>query len=278
LQKNKILEGVRLIKAQDKGWKELKLCMIWQYRSLLVNFTIRDIKAHYAQTRVGIIWSFIQALTAAIVIQVFFGVLLKISIPGVPYIIYAFPGMIAWYLFSFIIGNSGTSLMQSQHIIRKIYFPKLILPIYKTLVGLIEFLIWFVLFLFLLIYFHYPLHLRAFLLPLGIFLNMIVGLSIGIWLSALTIRYRDAFHIIPYLVGFGVFVTPVFYESTMVPSNFHFLIFLNPMAGIIAFYRWCLLDMDLSLNYLFGIIPAISMFLFGLFYFRKVEGTMADLI
>lgn len=271
------MAATQIISANSKK-NRLNLKKVWQYRALLFTFTKRDIKVQYAQTRLGILWSFIQAVTAAVIIHVFFGMLLKIDIPGAPYIVYAFPGMMAWYFFSFIVSSSGTSLMQSQHIIKKIYFPKLILPIYKSFTGLIEFLIWFILYLFLLLYFRHPLSPKVLLLPFGIFLNMIVGLSIGIWLSALTVRYRDAFHIIPYLIGFGVFVTPVFYESAMVPAAFHFLIYLNPMAGVIAFYRWCLLDMDISVYYLLGIIPAVLIFIFGLFYFRKVEGTMADLI
>ena len=168
--------------------------------------------------------------------------------------------------------------MQSQQIIKKIYFPKLILPIYKSFAGLIEFIIWFIFYLLILIYFRFPLSIKTLMLPFGILLNMIVGLSIGIWLSALTVRFRDAFHIIPYLIGFGVFITPVFYESAMVPSAFHFFIYLNPMAGVIAFYRWCLLDMEISVFYLLGIIPAFLMFILGLFYFRRVEGVMADII
>ena len=265
------------ISAHSKK-NRLNLKKVWQYRALLFTFTKRDIKVQYAQTRLGILWSFIQAATAAVIIHFFFGVLLKINIPEIPYIVYAFPGMMAWYFFSFIVSSSGTSLIQSQHIINKIYFPKLVLPLYKSLTGLIEFFIWFIMYMLLMLYFRYPLSIKSLLLPFGVFLNMIVGLSIGIWLSALTVRYRDAFHIIPYLIGFGIFVTPVFFETAMVPPAYHFLIYLNPMAGVIAFYRWCLLDMGISTYYLLGIIPAVLLFVLGLFYFRKVEGTMTDLI
>lgn len=244
----------------------------------MIAFAGRDIRTQYAQTKLGIVWSFIQAITAALIINLFFGLLINMQIPGIPYIIYAFPGMMAWYYFSYIVSNSGTSLTQSQHIIKKIYFPKLILPLYKTIVGLVEFLIWFVLYIIILIIFQQPFSFMFLLLPVGIFMNIITGLSIAIWLSALTVRYRDVFHIIPYLVGFGIFITPVFYGTTMIPSNYSFLIYLNPMAGVIAYYRWCLLDMDFSLYYLLGLIPTFLLFFSGLFYFRKVEGIMADVI
>jgi lipopolysaccharide transport system permease protein len=271
------LAATKIISANSTK-SRLNLKKVWQYRFLMFSFVKRDIKVQYAQTRLGIVWSLIQAATAAFIIYLFFGVLLKINIPDIPYIVYAFPGMAAWYFFSYIVSSSGTSLMQSQHIIKKIYFPKLILPLYKTLVGLVEFLIWFALFLIILIIYRHPLSMKAFLLPVGILLNIITGLSIAIWLSALTIRFRDVFHIIPYLVGFGIFVPPVFFETAMIPRDYHFLIYFNPMAGVIAFYRWCLLDMNFSLHYLLGLIPMVILFISGLYYFRKVEGIMADVI
>jgi len=186
--------------------------------------------------------------------------------------------MMAWYYFSFIVNSAGTSLVQSQHIIKKVYFPKLILPIYKTIVGLAEFIIWFVLLLMLHVYYSHPVSINIVFLPLCILLNIITGLSLAIWLSALTVRYRDVFHIIPYIVAFGIFVTPVFYESAMIPQQYHYLIYFNPMAGVIAFYRWCILDMGISINYLLGIIPVIILFISGLYYFRRVEGIMTDVI
>ena len=153
----------------------------------MIAFAGRDIRTQYAQTKLGIVWSFIQAITAALIINLFFGLLINMQIPGIPYIIYAFPGMMAWYYFSYIVSNSGTSLTQSQHIIKKIYFPKLILPLYKTIVGLVEFLIWFVLYIIILIIFQQPFSFMFLLLPVGIFMNIITGLSIAIWLSALTV-------------------------------------------------------------------------------------------
>jgi lipopolysaccharide transport system permease protein len=272
------LSEIRIISADSIRKHQLNLKKIWQYRALISAFAIRDIRVQYAQTKLGILWSLIQAITAALIINLFFGILLKVPVPNIPYIIYAFPGMMAWYYFSYIVNNSGTSLSQSQHIIKKVYFPKLILPLYKTIVGLVEFLIWFILLAIMLIYYSQPIYINVIFLPIAILMNVITGLSIAIWLSALTVRYRDVYHIIPYLVGFGIFVTPVFFDTTMIPQNYHFLIYFNPMAGVIAFYRWCLLNIDFSFYYLLGLIPAGFLFISGLFYFRKVEGIMADVI
>lgn len=268
----------RIIKANSGNKQSLNLGKIWKYRALLVAFAIRDIRTQYAQTKLGIVWSFIQAFSAAIIINFFFSTLMNVQAQGVPYIIYAFPGMMAWYFFSYIVNNSGTSLVQAQHIIKKVYFPKLILPLYKTIVGLIEFLIWLILFIILLIYYSHSISVNSIFLPLCIILNIITGLSIAIWLSALTVRFRDIFHIIPYLIGFGIFVTPVFFETAMIPSQYHFLIYFNPMAGVIALYRWCLLDISMTAYYILGIIPVFILVISGLFYFRKVEGIIADVI
>ncbi|MBP7077606.1 MAG: ABC transporter permease [Bacteroidales bacterium] len=267
-----------IISQPRNSWKQLRLKKVWQYRSLILAFVTRDIKSQYAQTRLGIAWSFIQAITAALVINLFFGVLIRIDTGEVPYILYAFPGMMAWYYFSYIINQSGTSLVQSQHIIKKIYFPKLILPIYKTTVGLVEHLIWLVVFFALMLLYGFPVGLNLVVLPFFIFLNIIAGLSVALWLSALTVRYRDATHIIPFLIGFGVFVTPVFYKTAMIPAAYSYLIYFNPMAGVIAGYRWCLLGTPPEIQYLYGLIPVIVLLVSGLYYFRRIEGIMADVI
>ena len=184
----------------------------------------------------------------------------------------------SWYFFSYIITSSGTSLIQSQHIIKKIYFPKFILPLYKTFVGLFDFLLWFLFYIFLLIYYKQGVSINIIFLPFCILLNIITGLSVAIWLSALTVRYRDFLHIIPYLIGFGILVTPVFFPTLMIPEAYKFLIYINPMAGVIAFYRWCILDINFSLNYLIGFIPVIVLFITGLFYFKEIEGTIPDFL
>ncbi len=266
------------ISPSNSSFPQLNLKKVWDYRLLLYSFAIRDIKVQYTQTKLGILWSFIQAITAATIVYFFFGVFFNIPIKGVPYIMFAFPGMISWYYFSYIVSYSGTSLLQAQHLIKKVYFPKLILPFYRSLVGLFDVAIWLIVFFAMAVYYSFPISWNLLLLPFAFFLNAIVGLSIALWLSAMTIRFRDAFLIIPFIVGFGIFATPVFFETAMIPPDKHFLLFFNPMAGIIAMYRWCLLDIYFPLQYIYGLIPTFILFLGGLFYFRKTESVMSDLI
>ncbi len=256
----------------------LQIKKIWEYRALIKAFIVRDIKVQYTQTKLGLMWSFIQAITGAIIINFFFGKLLNVDTGQIPYIVFAFPGMIAWYYFSSVISFAGTSLLQSQHIIKKIYFPKLILPLYKSIVSLMELLIWLVVYIVILIIYQQPVTFNVLLLPIPILFNVIAGLSIAIWLAAITVRYRDAFLIIPFLVGFGILVTPVFFPTVMIPEDYHYLIYFNPMAGIIALYRWCFFGLDFSVSYLLGILPTIIIFFAGLYYFRKVEARMTDLL
>jgi len=250
---------------------------IYKFRSLLRSFTIRDIKVKYAQTVLGIIWSILQSLIGIAIITAFLGYLLKIDTYGIPYPLYAFPGMIAWYYFSFIIGFSGNSLLSSQYIIQKIYFPKLILPLSQSLVGLVDFLIWTLVMVVMMIFYRYPVTINIIFLPVFILLNIITGLSIAIWLSALTIRFRDLLIIIQYIIGFGIFVTPVFYPESLIPINYSWVMYINPMAGVIAGLRWCLPGTELpSVYYLVGLFPVVILFVSGIMYFIKIEGKIAD--
>jgi len=272
------LDNIKILTPSSNKSLGKALRKTWRFRNLIYTFTIRDIVIQYAQTRVGVLWSLVQAISAALIINLFFGNLLNVTVPQTPYIIFAFPGIMSWYFFSYIITSSGTSLIQSQHIIKKIYFPKFILPLYKTFVGLFDFLLWFLFYIFLLIYYKQGVSINIIFLPFCILLNIITGLSVAIWLSALTVRYRDFLHIIPYLIGFGILVTPVFFPTLMIPEAYKFLIYINPMAGVIAFYRWCILDINFSLNYLIGFIPVIVLFITGLFYFKEIEGTIPDFL
>lgn len=265
-----------IIENKQKQTIFQQLKRVWEFRELLWVFTKRDIKVQYAQTRLGALWSFLQAIVAAAIVYFFFGVLMNVQTKPYPYLIFAFPGMIAWYYFSNINAFAGSSLIQSQHIIKKIYFPKLILPISKSLVGMFDLMVWFLVYLFFCILYSHPLSIKLLFFPLAVFFNMIAGLSIAIWMSAISIKRRDALMIIPYLIGFGIFVTPVFFPTTMVPEQYHFFIYFNPMAGVVAFYRWIFMDYSLSIYYLLGFIPIFVLLGFGLHFFKKMESVMAD--
>lgn len=248
-----------------------------KHKALVRTFVIREVKSRYAQTYLGILWSVIQAMVGLGIITLFFGYLLKIETGSVPYALFAFPGMIAWYYFSFIIGYSGSSLIQSRHLVQKLNFPKIILPVAYALVGLVDFIIWTVLLILLMIILEQPFTVNLLALPLFMILNLLAGLCVSLWLSALTLRFRDLLIIIPYIIGFGIFVTPVFFPGTMVPDTYSWALYLNPMAGIIVGMRWCFFTTEApAIQYLAGLVPVLVLLISGIAYFRRMESRMAD--
>ena len=252
---------------------------LYEYRAMIYSFAVREIKAQYTQTLLGILWAALRPLMGLIIYTVFFHYMLKVDTGELPYPLFALCGIMPWLYFTYLVGDAGVAVVQSKDLIKKVYFPKLILPISKVLVGLVDFGVAFLVLLILMIAFgHLPSY-RIVFLPVFIALNVATGLSIGIWLSALTIRYRDFHQIIPYLIGFGIFLTPVFFPTTLIPAQFHFLIYINPMAGVIEGFRWCLFDgQSLSINYLTGFAPVLILLVTGFFYFKRIEGKMSDIV
>ena len=262
---------------------------IYRYRSLVYLFAKRGLKVQYAQTAMGIIWSAIQPLTGLLIFTLFFDKWINIGREHLTYEypLFAFSGMVCWYYFTFLIGHVGNSLINQQHLITKVYFPKLILPLSTVLVGMVEFCISLVLLFILMLFFkvtggegalQYP-TINIIFMPLVLVLVIINGLAIGIWLSALTVRYRDFQHIIPYIVNFGIWLTPVFYPNTIVPKEYQYIVYMNPMAGTTAFFRWALMgDTFPEVQYLYAFIPVGILLFSGIWYFRKVESKMADMI
>ncbi len=265
-----------IINANNNSlWLSLK--QLFKHRRLILLFTIRDVCVKYSQTYLGVMWSLIQPVFGVVIFTYIFGKLLNVGTDGSPYPIFVLTGLAPWYYFSYIVAYSGVSLIESQHIIRKIYFPKLVLPLSKSLTGLIDFSIWTFLIILLMIFYGVIPTYKILFYPIFVLLTAISGLTIGIWLSALTYRKRDFMHIIPYLIGFSIFITPVFFPTLIIPEKYHYLVYANPMAGIIQGIRWCLLGQtDFSLKYLTGIIPMLIFFIGSLFYFSKVEQKIAD--
>lgn len=247
-------------------------------RGLLFSFVKRDLRIQFAQTYLGVAWSVIQPLTALFIFSFFFNRLVKIDV-GVPYSIFAFSGIMAWYYFSNIVGQAGISLMSNQQLIRKVSFPRLILPLSKVLVGLVEFSISLVLLLVLLLVFRGEFSWRLICFPAGVVLNILSGLSVAIWLSALTIRFRDFHHIIPFLVGFGIWITPVFYPQTLLPQAYHWIYYFHPIAGVINFYRWMIVGTEFNWVHLL-VSNALNFVLLcaGLLFFIRNEKYIADKI
>lgn len=250
---------------------------IWQYRSLITLLAYREISGKFKNTKTGLLTVFFQPLVYVFVYTVFFDNLIKLDI-SIPYPLFAFTGVIGWLLFSNVVMGIGSSLQDSQNLITKVYFPKIILPLAKILVGLFEFCVSLIILgVLMAILTHGSFGIYTLLFPLFVLLNITVAFSIGIWISALSYKHRDLNHIIPHIIGFGIWFTPVFYPATLIPDQFQFLMFMNPIAGIIDFYRWFLLDYDMpSLHYLFSFIPVILLLIAGVLYFKRVEDKVVD--
>jgi lipopolysaccharide transport system permease protein len=252
---------------------------IWKYRSLIFTFAKRDLKIKYAQTFFGVFWVVLQPIPSVIIFTFFFGKLIKVDTGILPYSIFALVGMMAWNYFIGLYSEIGNSMMESQHILKKIYFPKIILPLSKILsVGADFFISLFVVIAAALLYGIFPGFSIVFF-PLFVILNIIIAFTIGIWMSALTFRYRDFQHVVPYVINFSIWLTPVFYPATILPPRFADLMYLNPMAFVLAGYRFALTgDKIPSPQFLISIIPVFIFLLAGLLYFRTVEDKIAEVV
>lgn len=239
----------------------------------------RTLQINYAQTLLGVLWAVVQPLTGLLIFSLFFNKLIGIKTYGIPYPLFAFTGMVSWFFFSHIVQGAGRALLESEHLIKRIYFPRIILLLAKVLAAFAELAISLALLAGLLLLMGRLPGWPLLLLPVFILFNIATGLALAIWLSALTVRYRDFHHIIPYLVNFGIWLTPVFYPDTLVPAHYHWFLYLNPMATCMAGFRWCLAGgPPPEAGYLLSCIPVLLLLVTGLDYFRKVETEISDYI
>lgn len=272
------MNSVKKISAQRASPAEY-LQRVWQYRSMVRVFVLRDLKVQYAQTFLGWFWAFAQPMVAVVIYSVFFYKIIGIKTGNTPYPVFVLPGVLGWFNFTKVINESGGMLLNSRDIIRKIEFPKFVLLLSKCITALIDVGVTFVILLALMVLYRVPFHASILLFPLILLLAQVAGLSVAIWLSALTIRFRDFFHIIPYLISFGIWVTPVFYPTTILPPALEYILYFNPVAAIIALYRWSILGFDApSVNYAFSFIPVLILFVTGFRYFIKIEDEIVDYI
>lgn len=243
---------------------------------LILTFALRDLRIQYAQTYLGLLWSILQPLTGLLIFNFFFQKVIHLKL-GVPYAVFALTGMMGWFLFTQLVGQAGTSLMNNQNLIKKLHFPRLVLPLSKALIGLVEFSITLVLLIILMLITGCSFSSRILFLPLVVLFNIVTGLSVGIWLSALTIRFRDFHHIIPYLVGFGIWLTPVFYPTTMVPDSYNWVYYFHPVANVIALYRYIFIDWPVNWGQVIssGAI-AVVLLAAGIKYFINNEKFIAE--
>lgn len=252
---------------------------VYEHRKMIITIARRDLKVKYAQTALGVFWAVLQPITGMVIFSLFFTNIFNLEDFGiyVPYYLFAFAGLSAWLYFTYIVQGAGTSLLSEENLVKKVYFPRIVLPLAKTLVGFVDFGITILLLIAMAAVTGnlYPANLIA--LPLVILVVTFIGFSLAIWLSALTIRYRDFHHLIPYIVNFGIWLTPVFYPATIIPQKIYYLIYFNPMAGAVDFFRWSVMGTPLpSAYFLVSFAVVFLLLVSGLIYFRRVEDLIAD--
>jgi lipopolysaccharide transport system permease protein len=262
------------------GWLSIGGRELWEYRELLFFLVWRDIKVRYKQTALGAAWAVIQPLFMMLVFSLFFGRLGKMPSDGLPYPVFTLCALLPWQLFAQALSESSNSLVTSQHLITKVYFPRLIIPLATVCSGLVDFLISFVLLIGLMIYYGITPGWAALTLPLFVLLALMTAFGTGLWLAAFNVKYRDVRYTLGFIVQFWLFATPVAYSSSLVPARWRALYGLNPMAGVVEGFRWALLGKaEAPGTMLFVSVGVVLLVLIGgLFYFRRLERTFADIV
>lgn len=264
-------------KAEKNYWKDL-----WRYRELFHILSLRDIKVRYKQTVLGVLWSVLRPLIAMIVFTLIFSKVAKLPAVGsAPYAIMVYAGMLPWQFFANAISESSNSLIGNTNLISKVYFPRLIIPTASVITSMIDFLIAFCLMLLLCLFYWYFPGWQIVFLPFFLLLAFILAIGIGLWITALNVKYRDFRYIVPFIVQFGLYVSPVGFSSNVVPEKYRLLFYLNPMVGVIDGFRWSLLEGEPALNIESLFMSVLISLLFvwlGISKFRKMERSFADII
>lgn len=268
---------VTIIKP-SKGWVPLRLKELWEFRELLYFLVWRDIKVRYKQTVLGAAWAIIQPFFTMVVFSIFFGHLAKLPSDGLPYPVFIYTALLPWQLFAYAMTQANDSLVTNQNLIKKVYFPRLVIPLAAVLSGLVDFVIAFSVLLGMMMYYDIALTAKALTLPLFIFFALTTALAMGLWLSALNLKYRDVRYCVPFLIQLWFFATPVLYPSSLVPEPWRALYGLNPMAGVVEGFRWALLGRSGGMGPLMvvSILAVLAILAGGLKYFQRAEKTFAD--
>jgi lipopolysaccharide transport system permease protein len=264
----------------SRGWVRLNLRDLWLFRELIFFLTWRDIKVRYKQTVLGAAWAVLQPLTNMVVLTIIFGNLAKLSTGGIPRPIFTFTALIPWGLFSKALTDASRSMLTNRAMVTKIYFPRLIIPLSSVLGGVIDFLIQIVILFGMMVYYNiYPTR-DVWALPFLLLLAIITALGIGLWLSAMNVMYRDVGYIMPFLTQMWMLLTPVAYSIKSIPARWQFLYALNPMVGVVEGFRWALLGTQNPPWSILAISTGIALILLitGMYYFRRMERTFADMI
>ena len=265
-----ILESGR---ADKNYWKDL-----WRFRELFYILSWRDIKVRYKQTVLGAAWSIIRPLLTTIIFTVVFSKIAKLDNPGnAPYALMVFAGMLPWQFFSNALSESSNSLIGNANLITKVYFPRLIIPASSVITSLVDFAISFLILIVMMFWFHYIPSWHMLFLPVFIILAFLCAFGVGLYLTAVNVKYRDFRYIIPFIIQFGLYITPVGFSSAVIGEKWKLLYGLNPMVGVIDGFRWCILGDPMNWNsFVFSSVVIVIFLIIGITYFRKMEKSFAD--
>lgn len=278
---------VTIIKP-SRGWVSLRLDEVWQFRELFYFFIWRDIKVRYKQTVLGAAWAIIVPFMNMVVFSLFFGRLADMPSDDIPYPLWNFAALVPWQFFTNGVNNSANSLVTNANMIKKIFFPRLVLPTAAAVSGIVDFILAFLVLLLMVLGYHVfniagfsvSLTLNVLWLPLFLLLAVTTSLGVGLWLSAMNVQFRDVRHVVPFLVQFWLFATPIAYPSSLIPEAWRVVYGINPMAGVVEGFRWALLNTDAPPGLMLAVSTITSLILLvsGAYYFRRAEKTFADVV
>lgn len=265
-----------------RGWASLNLRDIWRYRELVYFLTWRDLKVRYKQTLLGAAWAVISPIVTMIVYSLIFGRIAKLDSEGIPYTVYTYTALLPWQLFAKSMNDAGRSMVSNKNMITKIYFPRLVIPMSSIVSGVVDFMVAFLILVGLMVYYKITPTPAIWTLPLFMLLALITALGVGLWFSAMNVQFRDVGYVLPFIINMWQYLTPVAYSAQYISARWQVVYSMNPMAGVVQGFRWALLGTDLgakahiTLPVSIGI--SIILFISGLFYFRRMERTFADVV
>ena len=277
---NDNLEASTILIEPTKGWVSLKLHELWEYRELLYFLVWRDVKVRYKQTVLGTAWAILQPLFTMVVFSLFFGKLAKMPSDGIPYPLFSFAALVPWSFFANGLSQASNSLVGSAHLITKVYFPRLSIPVSSVMSGILDFVLSFIVLLGIMAYYGTFPTWNVIWLPFLLLLALVTALGVGMWFSALSVQFRDVRYVLPFLTQAWLFATPIVYPSSLLSEPWRTLYGINPMVGVVEGFRWALLGTQTSPGTMIIVSSLASVFILigGAFYFRKMEKTFADVV
>jgi lipopolysaccharide transport system permease protein len=278
LQESKDLSVIRI--EPSKGWVYLGLRELWTYRELVYFLIWRDVKVRYKQSVLGAAWAIIQPFFTMVVFSIFFGKLAKMPSDGIPYPLFSYAALVPWAFFANGLNSASNSLVSGSNLIKKVYFPRLAMPIAAVMGGAVDFVLAFLMLIAMMFYFGITPTINVLWLPFFLILAFMASLGTSLWFSAMYVQFRDVRHIVPFLTQIWMYATPIVYPSSLLPEPWRSLYGINPMAGVVEGFRWALLGVGQAPGPIIIVssFAAFMLMFFGAYYFRRLEKTFADVV